>query len=75
MSELAEKLIQQALGLPPDERAEVAERLLQSLEPSLSAIDQLWAQEAESRIDAYERGEIEAIPAEDVFNAIKNRKR
>jgi len=75
MSELAEKLIQQALGLPADERAEVAERLLSSLEPPLSAIDQLWAQEAEERIDAYERGEIEAIPAEDVFNAIKNRKR
>ena len=46
-----------------------------SLEPPLSAIDQLWAQEAEDRIDAYDRGEIEAIPAEDVFNAIKNRKR
>jgi putative addiction module component (TIGR02574 family) len=75
MSELAEKLIQQALGLPADERAEVAERLLSSLEPPLSSIDQLWAQEAEDRVDAYERGEIEAIPAEDVFNAIKNRKR
>ena len=75
MSELAEKLIQQALGLSADERAEVAERLLSSLEPPLSPIDRLWAQEAEDRIDAYERGEIEAIPAEDVFNAIKNRKR
>lgn len=75
MSELAEKLIQQALGLPADERAEVAERLLSSLELPLSAIDQLWAQEAEDRVDACERGEIEAIPAEDVFNAIKNRKR
>jgi len=75
MAELAEKLIQQALGLPADERAEVAERLLSSLEPPLSPIDHLWAQEAEDRIDAYERGEIEAIPAEDVFNAIKNRKR
>lgn len=75
MSELAEKLIEQVLGLPADERAEVAERLLSSLEPPLSSIDQLWAQEAEDRIDAYERGEIEAIPAEDVFNAIKNRKR
>ena len=75
MSELAEKLIQQALGLPPDERAELAERLLSSLEPPLSAIDQLWAQEAEDRIDAFERGDIEAIPAEDVFNAIKDKKR
>jgi hypothetical protein len=53
----------------------VAERLLCSLEPPLSAIVHLWAQEAEDRIDAYERGEIEAIPAEDVFNAIKNRMR
>jgi putative addiction module component (TIGR02574 family) len=73
MSELAEKLIQQALGLPADERAEVAERLLSSLEPTLTAIDQLLAQEAEERVDIYERDEIEAIPAEDVFNAIKNR--
>lgn len=75
MSELAEKLIQQALDLPADERAEVAERLLSSLEPPLSEIDQLWGREAEDRIDAYERGDIEAIPAEDVFIAIKNRKR
>ena len=75
MSELAEKIIQQALGLPAEERAEVAERLLSSLEPPLSAIDRLWVHEAEDRIDAYERGEIEAIPAEDVFSTIKNRKR
>jgi Putative addiction module component len=50
MSELAEKLIQQALGLPADERYEVVERLLSSLEPPLSSIDRLWAQEAEDRI-------------------------
>ena len=75
MSELAEKLIQQTLKLPADQRAEVVERLLSSLEPPLSSIDQLWAQEAEDRIYAYERSEIEAIPAEEVFNAIKSRKR
>lgn len=75
MSELAEKLIEQALDLPPDERARVAERLLSSLEPELSPIDQLWAQEAEDRLAAFERGEIGSIPAEEVFNAIKNRNR
>ena len=75
MSELAEKLIEQALNLPAEERAAFAERLLTSLEPELSSIDLLWAQEAEDRLDAYERGEIEAIPAEEVFNSIKNRKR
>jgi len=75
MSELAEKLIEQALNLPAEERAAFAERLLTSLEPELSSIDLLWAQEAEDRLDAYERGEIKAIPAEEVFNSIKNRKR
>jgi putative addiction module component (TIGR02574 family) len=71
MSELAGKILQQALALPVDERAEVAERLLCSLEPSLPAIDRLWTREAEDRIDAYERGEIASFPAEDVVNAIK----
>ena len=75
MSELAEKLIEQALGLRANERAAFAERLLSSLDPDLSEIDQLWAKEAEDRLDAYERGEIEAIPAEEVFNEIKNRNR
>jgi len=75
MSELAEKLIEQALGLPANERAAFAERLLSSLDPDLSEIDQLWAKEAEDRLDAYERGEIGSIPAEEVFDAIKNRNR
>lgn len=52
MSELAEKLIEQALDLPAEERAAVVERLLTSLEPELSDIDLLWAQEAEDRLDA-----------------------
>ena len=71
MSELAERILQQALALPADERAEVAERLLYSLEPSLPAIGQLWTREAEDRIDAYERGEIASFPAAYVVNAIK----
>jgi hypothetical protein len=75
MSGLAEKLIEQVLCLPAEERAEVAERALSSLEPSLSEIDQIWARDAEDRIDAFVRGEIPGIPAEDVFNEIKNRKR
>ena len=30
-------------------------------------IDELWAQEAESRIAAFEGGQIQAVPAEDVL--------
>lgn len=75
MSDLAKKLFEQAVRLPDEERAAVAERLLTSLELELSKIDLLWAQEAEDRLDAYERAEIKAIPAEEVFSSIKNRNR
>jgi len=75
VSELAEKLIKEALNLLPDERAIAAERLLSSLEQELSEIDQLWAREAEDRLNAYERGEADAIPAEEEYKTIKNRKR
>jgi len=30
-------------------------------------IDSAWAMEAESRIDAFERGELEAIPVDELF--------
>ena len=53
--------------LPPVERAELVESLLSSFEfRSRKTIDALWAQEAEDRIDAFERGEMAAIPVERV---------
>lgn len=38
---------------------------------SRKTIDALWAQESEDRIDAFERGEMTAIPAERVFADIE----
>ena len=72
MTRHSEKVLEEALHLSPLERAEVVEKLLSSFEFSeRNAIDELWAKEAESRIDAYERGEISAIPAKDVFDKIE----
>ena len=68
MSELSQQILTDALGLPPIERAELVEQLLSSFEfPSRATVDALWGQEAESRIDAFERGE---IAAEEVFQKI-----
>ena len=67
----SEQLFEEALALPMNKRAELAERLLSSIDPS-DQIDKLWAIEAEARIDAYEKGELNAIPAEDVFNKIES---
>ena len=69
MSENIEKVLAEALELPPVERAELIEKLLSSFEfPSRKTIDVLWAKEAEARIDAYDKGEINSIPAKDVFD-------
>lgn len=65
------QILAEALKLPPVERAEVVEELLTSFEfAPRKAIDALRVREAEERIDAYEKGELAAIPAEDVFNKI-----
>jgi putative addiction module component (TIGR02574 family) len=63
----AEQLRKDALALPPIERAALAEELLSSLDRPDASIDALWAQEAEERLAAFEAGEMEAIPAEDVL--------
>ena len=68
MSDRGTEILNEALSLPPGERAEIAERLLSSLDiPDRQRIDALWAGEAEGRLDAYERDEIKAISAEHVF--------
>lgn len=67
MADAAESLIDQALNLRRSERTAVAERLLASLDLSDPAIDAAWALEADARVEAHDRGEIESIPAGDVF--------
>jgi len=71
MSDRGTEILKEALTLPPGERAEIAERLLSSLDTvDRERIDKLWASEAEDRLDAYERGEIDTIPARQVFEQI-----
>lgn len=75
MSRLGEQILAEALALPPMERAEMVEKLLSSFDfTSRKEIDEFWAQEVESRIDAYERGEISAVPAREVFDKIERQK-
>ncbi len=70
------QILSEAIKLPPMERAELVENLLSSFEfPSRKKIDALWAQEAESRINAFERGELSAISAKEVFEKIEKRKK
>ena len=75
MSPQADQVLLDALKLSPVEGAELIEKPLASFSfPDRKAIDELWAAEAEDRIDAYERGEIKSKTAAEVFVRIANRK-
>ncbi|MBL4773700.1 MAG: addiction module protein [Alcanivoracaceae bacterium] len=67
MTNAANAIINQALELSSSERADVAEKLLLSLDEPDPCIDKIWSKEADARIEAYERGEIEAVSVEEVF--------
>ncbi|MFH1287263.1 MAG: addiction module protein [bacterium] len=76
MAKDGNQLLTESLKLPPTDRAELVENILSSFEfPSREKIDASWAQEAENRIDALERGELATISAEEVFEKIENPKK
>ena len=68
---LEQQILKEALTLAPKNRASLVEKLLASLDQPDKAIDELWAEEVENRIDAYETGNIKAISAEQVFGKYK----
>ncbi|MDO8906482.1 addiction module protein [Hydrogenophaga sp.] len=63
----AKSLSAQALQLPPDERLALVDQLLATLDEPDASLDALWANEAESRLAAYRRGEIQATSLSDVI--------
>jgi len=68
MSNALKELEEQAKSLTADERARLAEFLLESIQdPPLAEIEAAWDREIEERAAAYDRGELQIISAEDVF--------
>lgn len=68
MSSLLTELSERARQLPPQERAQLAEGLLESLQEwSSPEVDAAWDTEILKRIGEYERGEAMLSSAADVF--------
>jgi putative addiction module component (TIGR02574 family) len=68
-----DELMDEAMSLPVEFRAQLADKLLKSLNPAQAEIDELWALEAEKRVADIESGRVQLIPGEEVFGKIRKR--
>lgn len=73
MNAKTKALSEEARKLSPEERIALIEDLQRSLAPVDPEIERAWAEEARSRLDAYRRGELEAIPFEEVIASLMKR--
>lgn len=73
MTQAHEDLVRAALSMPKEARAEMAERLLDSLETDHAAIDAAWGAEAERRIDQIDQGQVQLIPGDKVMSELRAR--
>jgi putative addiction module component (TIGR02574 family) len=61
------------LGLPAEDRARLAARLISSLEPGSDPdAEQAWLAEAERRLDELESGKVDTVPADKVFEKARS---
>jgi putative addiction module component (TIGR02574 family) len=66
----------QARSLPLKEKAALVGVLIDQLDaPVDSDSEQLWIAEAQRRYDAYRKGDLEALPGDDVMDRVRNRLR
>ena len=72
MSDPTAELATKASSLPPEERARLAEQLLESLQESPSAeVEAEWDLEIQRRIAALDSGASQALPAAEVFAQVR----
>ena len=74
MSAHFDDIEKQARSLPLKEKAALARVLIEELDASIDAdAEKLWLDEAHRRYDAYLKGELEALPGDDVMARARNR--
>jgi putative addiction module component (TIGR02574 family) len=72
MSALLDELSKKAQSLTVEERAQLAQELLESVERDADPdVQAAWDAEIADRVAKYERGEAKLIPAEEVFAAAR----
>jgi putative addiction module component (TIGR02574 family) len=64
-------ILKEAIQLDPNEKAKLVDQLISSLDKPDKEIDKLWAEEAESRLEAYQEGNLKAVSLEEVLSKYK----
>ena len=71
MNRTIDKLETETQALDKSQRLELAARLLKSVEPQdNTGLEAAWNAETRRRIERYDRGETESIPAAEVFEGL-----
>ena len=67
-----ERVAEQAMKLPAESRAELADRLVESLDSEvIGRIDRLWLDEAKRRRDEVRSGRVKTISGEDARRRVR----
>lgn len=73
MAVTIEQLAEQAMSLPPESRARLADLLVESLDANAPGpIDYLWLAEAKRRRDEVRSGRVRSIPGEEALQDVRN---
>lgn len=72
MNITVEQIAEEALSLPSEARALLADRLVESLDPAEDGyIRQLWMKEARRRIDGVRSGDVATVPGDQAFAQVR----
>jgi hypothetical protein len=73
MATTVEQLAEQAMNLPSESRARLADLLVESLDANeLGHIDRLWVAEAKRRRDEVRNGGVETVPGEEALRKVRD---
>lgn len=71
MAQISKNIVDDALSLSTNQRVELVEKLLESLDAPNSEINNIWAKEADDRVRAYENNEISSKSIYEVLKKYK----
>jgi len=73
---MVENLLTQALQMPVEDRAVIAERLISSLDTEIDQdVEIVWQQEVQRRVDEIDKGAVACIPWEQVLLRLRENSR